>query len=349
MRLEWTNFDKNMKFPQANIGKISLAIIALFLLSWLSTGIYKVRADQSAVVLQLGNFSHISGSGLHYNIPHPIGRVIKKNTANINKEIFLSDLGKHNDIDPNNVSKKIKVGYLEKLRLKSDYIKPSSGGGIMLTGDENVVDIDFVVHWRIDNVKNAVLKVEDLNGTVRRVSESVIREVIARRPISDALSDKKSEIGIEAKSAIQEVLNEYETGVEIMLVQLLRTDPPQEVINSFRDIQTARADKESLINEAEAYRNSIIPKARGGASKLLEESYAYKDRKIAEAEGQSKRFEAIYKQYNNNRSLTRKRMHIEMFEEVFGKAKLILVEDKVGQILLPYSIIGNEVSRNDAK
>ena len=185
-----------------------------------------------------------------------------------------------------------------------------------------------------DNVKNYLFNIKNPKKTIRSATESVIREIIANRDTDDILANKKLEIELEAKKLLQNILDSYNSGIEIITVQLLRADPPKEVINAFRDVQTAKADKERKINEAQSYSNDIMPKARGEAEALLQQAEAYKKAVISKAEGETARFNKIYNEYKNNKDITKKRIYIETMEELIKNNEKVIVDKDVGGNLI---------------
>ena len=299
------NFQKkeNKKKQVVNQNFIYFIIFILFSI-WLLSGIYKVNSDENAVVLYFGKYYETATPGLHFYLPHPIGKIKKVSVTRINKEEF---------------------GFSSTTNNKKFYDEES----LMLTGDENIADIDFEVQWRIRNVKDYLFNIKNQKSTIRSAMESVMREIIANREIDDILANKKFEIETEAKNLLQNILNSYESGVEIVTVQLLRADPPNEVINAFRDVQTAKADKERKINEAQSYNNDIMPKARGEAEAIIQKAEAYKKSIISKAEGETARFDKLYQEYRNNRDITRKRIYIETMEEVMKNNKKIIVDKDI--------------------
>ncbi len=290
---------------------IGIAILGVILL-WLSFGFYKVDADENAVVLYFGKFYKITTSGLNYNIPYPFGKVIKQSVTRVNTEEF---------------------GFTSA-SLKNDKNRNFEAESLMLTGDENIVDIEFQVQWQVSDVKDFVFNIASQNETIRKSAESAIREIIARTPIVDALSDKKSKIETETKELLQQILNSYKAGVRVVLVQLRRVDPPAQVIDAFRDVQTAKADKEKEINEAQSYANDIIPRARGTASQMLEQAQAYKKEVISNAEGEAGRFSSVYGEYLKSKQVTKKRLYLETMEKVYRDTDKVLIDSGVS--ITPY-------------
>lgn len=293
-----------------------ILIVFLFVIVWLLSGIYKIDANQEGVVLYFGKFYKISGPGLNYFIPAPIGKIYKISVTNINKEEF---------------------GF----RSERSGNKNINAESLMLTGDENIVDIDYEVQWRIKDAKNFLFSLEKPKATIRIATESAMREIIAKRKIDDALASKKSAIESEVLALLQEILDSYESGIEIVLVQLLRVDPPAEVIDAFRDVQTARADKERKINEAETYRNDVIPKARGEAESLIKEAEGYKESLIYNAEGEVASFLRVYKEYRNNPSLTKRRIYLETMDEIMKNINKTIVDENISKNTLQHLKLNN--------
>ena len=207
---------------------------------------------------------------------------------------------------------------------------------LMLTGDENIVDIDFEVQWRINNVSDYLFNIQQNKLTIRMAAESAMREIIAKRKIDDALAGKKSDIEHDVEELLQNILDSYSSGIEIVLVQLLRVDPPSEVIDAFRDVQTAKADKEREINEAETYKNDILPKTRGQAEEIIKQAEGYKESVIAKAQGETSRFSKMYKAYLKNPKLTKKRIYLESVEKVMQDVDKIFIDKKLSSGLLKH-------------
>ncbi len=313
------------------VSKSLFGIIILVIISiWLASGIFKINPDQNGLVLLFGKYHKIAEPGLNYHIPYPLGRVIKRSVSKINTEKFEAS---------SSVSQNSRNSFYSNRR---SYREVDT---LMLTGDENIVDIDFEVQWQISNIKDFVFNLEDPILAVRKVAESAMRAVIAKTPIVSALSDGKKQIESAVKTRLQEVLDSYGAGVSINLVRLRRVDPPSEVIDSFRDVQTARADKEKEINKAEAYSNSMIPDARGKAEKKIQEAEAYKAEVIANAEGQASRFNAVYYQYARAKIVTRKRIYLETMEKIYKNINKIIIDKDVSKSgMIPFLPI-NELNK----
>ena len=219
----------------------------------------------------------------------------------------------------------------------------SSGGvadvpeeSLMLTGDENIVNIDFSVFWVIKDAGNFLFKIQDPEGTVKAAAETAMREVIARSDIQPILTEGRSLIEADTQEIIQEILDEYTSGIQITQVQTQKADPPDQVIDAFRDVQAARADMERSKNEAEAYANDVIPRARGEAAKSLQAAEAYKKEVVAKAEGEASRFLSIYNEYAKAKKVTQERMYLETMEEVLADINKIIIDKNSGEGVVPY-------------
>ncbi|MGX1742851.1 FtsH protease activity modulator HflK [Bosea sp. NPDC055353] len=305
--------------PGGNIGGrgLLLGLLALILI-WLGSGIYFVRPNEVGLNVVFGRFAGKTGEGPNWNWPYPIGSVIKPQVTNV-------------------ITTEVGFRTVESIRTsrQTDVTEES----LMLTGDENIVDIDFIVQWQIDPAapENYVFNIQDPSGTVKAVAESAMREIIGRRNIQPVLTTDRGAIETEVRQLMQDTLNGYNAGVRISLVQLQKVDPPQQVIDAFRDVQAARADQERLRNEAQTYANRVVPEARGRAAQLTQAAEAFKEQTVAEARGQASRFNAVYEQYKNAPGVTRERLFLETMERVMGGTdKIILDSTGNGQGVVPY-------------
>ncbi|WP_439496632.1 FtsH protease activity modulator HflK [Bosea sp. (in: a-proteobacteria)] len=309
---------KNL-LPGGNLGGrgLVLGILALIVI-WLLTGWYIVRPNEVGLNLRFGKFVGKTGEGLNYNWPYPVGSVIKPQVTNV----VTTEVG-FRTVESVRTSRQTDVGE----------------ESLMLTGDENIVDIDVIVQWQIDPAapENYVFNIQDPPGTVKAVAESAMREVIGQRNIQPVLTTDRAAIETEVRQLMQETLNGYNAGVQIRLVQLQKVDPPQQVIDAFRDVQAARADQERLRNEAQTYANRVVPESRGRAAQLIQSAEAFKEQTVAEAYGQASRFNAVYDQYKNAPAVTRERLFLETMERVLGGTdKIILDQRGNGQGVVPY-------------
>ena len=306
-----------------------LLIVLSVIVFWLASGIYLVRPDEQGVVLSFGQYNRTTGSGLNYHLPYPFESVLTPRVTVINRV----EIGKRAADD----------------RGRAAASNSSMEERLMLTGDENIVDINFEVQWQISSAPEFLFNVRNPEATVKTMAESAMREVIGRTPIAVALAEGKLEIAVATKKLLQETLNEYKAGIEIVSVNLLDTDPPSQVIDAFRDVQTARADMETARNQAEAYRNDILPRARGEAQKLILDAEGYKQEVIARAQGEASRFSAVYNEYKVAKDVTEKRIYLETMEEIMTGMNKVILDSKGSQGVLPYMPLPGLKSKTEAQ
>lgn len=273
---------------------------------WLASGLYRVEPDEQGVVTRFGALNRVTEPGLNYHLPWPVEDVVTPQVTRVNR---------------------VEVGF------RSAGQAPGGRGGarevadeaLMLTGDENIIDINFVVLWRIQNVADYLFNLRDPEATVKAAAESVMREIIGQTPIVQATTEGRRMIETRAREQLQALMNEYGTGVSVDEVQLQKSDPPADVIDAFRDVQRAQADRERAQNEAESFANDIIPRARGEAERLVQDAEAYKQETIARASGEAQRFTSVLTEFRKSEDLTAKRMYLETMEDVLkGMNKVIL-------------------------
>jgi len=293
---------------------IILGLVILIAL-WASSGLYRVLPDEQGVVLRFGKFVSTTQPGLNYHIPYPVETVLTPKVTKVNR----IDVGFRSASDTGRTSGVADV----------------SEESLMLTGDENIVNIDFSVFWVIKDAGKFLFKIQSPVVTVKAAAETAMREVIARSRIQSILTEGRSKIEIETQEIIQSLLDEYESGIEITQVQTQKADPPDEVIDAFRDVQAARADMERSKNEAEAYQNDVIPRARGDAAKVLQEAEAYKKKVVAQSEGEASRFLSIYNEYKLAKKVTQERMYLETMEKVLADIDKVIIDRKAGGVV-PY-------------
>jgi membrane protease subunit HflK len=282
---------------------------------WLVSGFYRVEPDQEGVVLRFGAYNRTTLPGLNYHLPWPIESVLLPAVTRINR---------------------VEIGY------RSAGTSSRRGGGaiedvpeesLMLTGDENIIDINFAVFWRVRNAEAFLFNTRDPAETVKAASESVMREVIGRTPIEPALGPGRSEIEQSVMQGVQAILDQYGTGVEITQVSLQKSNPPDEVIESFRDVQRANTDAERARNEAQSYANSIVPRARGDAARLVAEADADRQASIAQAKGQAQRFLSVLHAYQAAKEVTLRRLYIETMQDILSRTPAVIVDGKLGSLL----------------
>ena len=302
---------KKIFFRDPNNKKNLITTFLIFLIIWLISGFYKVNANEQGVILRFGEWVRTTQPGLHYHLPYPIEVAKTPKVTKVNKT---------------------EIGF--RTFRESRRLLPEES--LMLTGDENIVDINFSVFWVIKDAGKYLFNLRDPENSIKSVSESVMREVIGNSRIASVLAEGRKDIELKSIEDIQLVLDNYGSGVQITQLQLQKVDPPDQVIDSFRDVQRARADKEKAINEAIAYRNDIIPKARGEAAKIVQESEAYKKEVVARSEGDANRFNSILKSYKNNEDVTKNRIYLETLEEILQNANKVIIDTKQGSGVLPY-------------
>jgi membrane protease subunit HflK len=330
-----------------------IAVIGLVFAVWLSSGIYTVDTTEQAIVLRLGKYARTTGAGLSYHIPSPIEEVKKLSVT----DRYSTEIGAGSDID-------------------STAARPSRRGGaiapqasnkeiLMLTGDENMIDVSFEVQWQIADAQKFIFNVEDPRGTIRDAAESAMREVIGTTPLNEILSEGRTAVQLQTKELLQQILDSYGIGVTIEEVNMRAVPPKSSIrVNSmttdengnnkdemitttvdeaFKDVQAALINKEESINSAIARSNELIPQARGNAQKLLQEAQGYKEQVIANAQGQAARFTSVYNEYKNSKSVTKKRIYLETMEDVLNGMDKIILDSKSGTVpYLPLNEIGKK-------
>ena len=299
------------------IALVVLAGVAI----WLATGFFRVQPNQQAIQLVFGKpYGKPVEPGLHYNLPSPIGNVVVVNVQDQRRVVIGSRGGQDRTTTYNRGP------------------RPTSTENLMLTGDENIVDIEFAVLWQIKDVFKYAFDVRNPEENVRAGAEAAMREVIGRSNLQYAQTEGRSRIEQDAKDLLQRILDDYGLGVRISNVQLLRVDPPQEVIAAFRDVQAARADKEKSINEANTYRNQVLPRAKGEAESIIQRGEAYKAEIVARASGDAQRFTQVYEQYDKAKDITTERLYLDTMEEVLRNVNKVLVDKNTSGTggVLPY-------------
>ena len=306
------------KFSGGKSGGSRPIIIGLLILAllYVASGLYRVLPDEQGVVLRFGKYVNTTQPGLHYHFPTPFERVLTPKVTKVNR---------------------VDVGF----RPASDTGRSSGVGNVpeeslMLTGDENIVDINYSVFWVIKDAQKFLFNIQSPIETVKAASETAMREVIAKNRIQNILTEGRSKIEIEVQEITQVILDEYGSGIQVTQVQTQQADPPEQVIDAFRDVQAARADRERSKNEAEAYANDVIPRARGEAEQVLQQAEAYKKEVVAKAEGEASRFLAIYNEYKNAKQVTQERMYLETMEKVLADIDKVIIDKESGSGVVPY-------------
>jgi membrane protease subunit HflK len=286
---------------------IVLAAVAV----WLATGFFRVQPNQQAIQLVFGKpFGKPVEPGLHYNLPSPIGEVVVIDVQD-QRRLVLGGRGAQSS-GPQTATR--------------GGARPAARENLMLTGDENIVDIEFAVLWQINDIARYAFDVRNPAQNVRDAAEAAMREVIGRSNLQYAQTDGRSRIEQDAKALLQRILDDYGLGVRIANVQLLRVDPPDEVIASFRDVQAARADKEKSINEANTYRNQVLPRAKGEAAAIEQRGEAYKAEIVARASGDAQRFDQVYEQWSRAKDITTERLYLDTMEQVLRGVNKVMID-----------------------
>jgi membrane protease subunit HflK len=298
----------NLKLPGIFV------IIIIIVVIWILSGIYTVAPNEVGVIKRFGKFVYTTTPGVHYHFPYPIESVLKVKVDEV---------------------KKMEIGYMTVSIGPPARYRDIPEESLMLTGDENIVSIQFILQYKIKDAINYLFNVRDVKETVKDAAEAAMREVVGKINIDEVLTVKKFQVQQDVKNLTQKILDSYKTGVLIQVVQLQDVHPPKSVIEAFRDVASAKEDKIKIINEAEGYRNDILPKAKGSASRIVNEALAYKEAKIKGAKGDTGRFIQILKEYQKAKDITKTRLYIETMEEVLPSVKKIIIEDKTGKNVLP--------------
>jgi membrane protease subunit HflK len=304
--------------PRRGGGKGMLWLALLLLGAWLATGIYRVQTNEQGVVLRFGAYNRWTPPGLRYHLPWPIETVVTPNVTQVRRV----DVGFRAAADTPAMQRPIPA-------------RDVGEESMMLTGDENIVDIDFSVLWVVRDAGDFLFNTRNPEATVKSAAESVMREVIGSTPIQPALTEARAQIQDRVKAGTQAILDQYGAGVEVTEVQLQKVDPPNAVIDAFRDVQRANADRERARNEAEGYRNDIIPRARGEAERLVQEAQAFRESQVARARGEAARFVSVLTAYQAAQDVTLRRMYLETMEEILRRNPKIIMDERV-QGLVPF-------------
>jgi membrane protease subunit HflK len=315
--------------PGGNMGGRGFALLALgAIVLWGVSGFFRVEPDEVGIVLRFGKDVREVQPGLNYHLPYPIETVLTPKALQVRK----IDVG---------------MRIVDDLR-RGTTVRDVPEESLMLTGDENIVDVDFSVLWRIkpQGVGEYLFNIQNPEGTVKAVAESAMREVIGRSEIQPILTGARQGIELAVQELMQKTLDHYSAGILVQQVQMQKVDPPQQVIDSFRDVQAARADLERAQNEAQTYANRVVPEARGKVAQIVQAAEAYKSQTVAEAVGQTSRFTKIYDEYKKAPDVTRKRMYLETMERVLGGTDKIILDTNAqsGGGVVPYLPL-NELTR----
>jgi modulator of FtsH protease HflK len=292
---------------------LGLAVVAF----WLASGFYRVQPDEQGVVLRFGAFTRTTLPGLNYHMPWPIERVEVVPVTRVNQ---------------------IEIGYRSTNGRRVESGNDTAGRDVaqeslMLTGDENIIDLDIAVQWRISDAVKYLFNTRYPDAIVKAVAESSIREVIGRTPIQPAMTERRAQIAVDVQKQTQQILDKYQAGIEITRVQILKADPPDAVIESFRDVQRANTDADRLRNEAQSYSNDIVPRAHGDAAQIVAVAEGAKQAIVASAQGETKRFLSVLAAYGKAKDITLSRLYIETLQDVLGHARVTVLDDKLKGLL----------------
>ena len=276
-------------------GAALAAVVLLFL--WGASGVYTIAPEEQGLVMRFGEHHRNTAPGLHWHMPYPIERVVKVPVLTV---------------------RRVQIGDHDGRTFEEE--------SLMLTGDENIIDVSFVVQWQVKEADRFVFNVRNPDETVKLAAESAMREVIGNSRIASALAEGRQKVASDARVLLQTILDQYESGIAVTELLLQRADPPAAVIEAYRDVQRARADLERAINEAQAYRNSIVPQANGQAAQLRNEAQAYKEQVVARADGAASRFVAVHEQYRQAPDVTRERIYLETVEAVLRDTDKIIID-----------------------
>jgi membrane protease subunit HflK len=298
-------------------------ILAGAIALWLATGFYTVRPNEVGINLIFGKYTGSTGEGLRYNLPYPIGRVEKPDVRQ---------------------RRTIPVGYRPAVQGRGRDVLEES---LMLTSDENIVDIDFDVQWSVNpaRAQDFVFNLANPEGTIKSVAESAMREVIGRRQIQNILTTEQASIAAEVKDIVQGTLDAYGAGVIVEVVQMIAVQPPAQVREAFFDVNAAQQDAERVQNEARTFASQVVPRARGEAAQKVQQAEGYREQAVAEATGQAARFTQVYEEYRKAPAVIRERIFLETMERVLGGMdKIIIDQGGQGQGVVPFLPL-NEIQR----
>ncbi len=291
--------------PRGHVQAIMMAL-GVLVAFWLLSGVYMVGTDQMGVVMRFGAFHRTELPGLRYHLPSPI------------EDVLLPVVTSQNEIQ---------IGFRKTSRAESDS-RPVPQEGLMLTQDENIINVEFTVFWRIGDVSNYLFEIRSPQTTIKMAAESAMREVIGQSKLQFALTEGRSQIAEEARKRLQSLMDEYKAGIIVTQINLQTVSVPGEVKAAFQDVVNARLDMERFQNDAAKHVNRVIPEARGQAAKLIQQAMAYRDQKTAVAKGDADRFKEVLAAYNVSRDVTAKRLYLETMEAVLGGAQKVVTDGK---------------------
>ena len=299
-------------------------IIILAIIVWLATGIFIIDPEEQGVIKRFGEVTEVVGPGPHYHLPSPIETV---------------------QIAPVTAVRRLEIGFRTIQTGPPAKYRRVLKESLMLTGDENIIDVQFIVQYRISDLENYLYSLTNPDVTVRSAAESAMREVIGDSSVTEALTVGKGIIEDTTARLLQQTMNSYKGGIKIENVKLQDVHPPDAVKEAFKDVVSAREDREKMINDAEGYRNNLIPKARGEAAQLINSAKAYAKEKVLVAIGESERFNLVYEEYKKAKDITRERILLETMASILPKVNKVIADKELGGNVLPFLPIGQSLNQ----
>jgi membrane protease subunit HflK len=321
LRRIWEEFRARMPdAPDTTRWRLNpLFLLAIVLVIWALSGIYIVSPDERGIVLRFGRVVGETEPGPHYHLPWPIEQVLRPSVTAIRKEevgfrtIDVGPPARYDEIDAE---------------------------ALMLTGDENIVKLEFIVQYKVradaTGATEFLFNVRDPQQALRAAAEAAMREVVGRTDIDQVLTEGKEGVQLEAQRVLQQILDRYGTGIEVVTLKLQDVDPPDQVSDAFKDVISAQQDKEKLINEARGYANDVVPRARGQAAQIQNEAEGYREAKVREATGIAQRFVALQEEYTKAKDVTRQRLYLETMEDILPDMNKIVLDDLAAKQAVPY-------------
>jgi len=299
-------------------------IIILAIIVWLATGIFIIDPEEQGVIKRFGEVTEVVGPGPHYHLPSPIETV---------------------QIAPVTAVRRLEIGFRTIQTGPPAKYRRVLKESLMLTGDENIIDVQFIVQYRISDLENYLYSLTNPDVTVRSAAESAMREVIGDSSVTEALTVGKGIIEDTTALLLQQTMNSYKGGIKIENVKLQDVHPPDAVKEAFKDVVSAREDREKMINDAEGYRNNLVPKARGEAAQLVNSAKAYAKEKVLVAIGESERFNLVYEEYKKAKDITRERILLETMASILPKVNKVIADKELGGNVLPFLPIGQSLNQ----
>ncbi len=303
----------NLRLPRVTGGAWLVLLVALGL--WLASGIYTVAPDEAGVVRRFGRYVATTGPGLHYRLPYPVETVVTPKVTKVNRE---------------------EIGFRTTDPGPPPRYRDVPEESLMLTGDENIVDAELIIQWRVKNARDFVFNVRDVRSVVRHATEAALRQVVGTHNVDDVLTERKFEIQQDIHTVLQGILDLYRSGIHIVAAQLQDVQPPEPVRAAFKDVASAREDRARLINEAQGYYNDLVPRARGEAERQLREAEAYRAERVTRARGDAERFLAMLAEYRGGKDVTRTRLYLEVMEEVLPGMTIFVMDSGTGDGVLKF-------------